>query len=153
MVCSYACFISRFSPLHPTPLGFRVPISMATLDKVSGWCYHSMLPHRRSQPYGLFMNLHDSTRPTEILLVQVFLSLKARIQSRASSLRSTPMSREWRKSTTKVVTHPSPELPCHCLQISLTPTYAINHILYMPISETGNSQLPTRIVTFQLYHD
>lgn len=33
------------------------------------------------------------------------------IQSRASSLQSAPVSREWRKSTTKVVTHPSPKLP------------------------------------------
>lgn len=76
-VCSCTCFISRFSPLYPTPPGFRIPISMTTLDKVGGWCYHSRLPHRRSQPYGLFMNLHDSTRPTEIFLEQLFLSLKA----------------------------------------------------------------------------
>lgn len=82
---------------------------MATLDKVGGWCYHSRLPHRRSQPYGLFMNLHDSTRPTEILLGQVFSSLKPVIHSRASSLQSAPRSNELGQRIPKVVTHPSPK--------------------------------------------
>lgn len=52
------------------------------------------------------------------------------IQSRASSSQSAPMN-GW-----KVVTHPSPKLPCHCLQVCLTAgehlmTHSTNHKCYI----------------------
>lgn len=71
-ICFYTCFISRFAALYPTPPGFSVPIAMATLGGGGGWCHHGRLPHRRAQPDGLFMNLHVSTRPTEILFLTNF---------------------------------------------------------------------------------
>lgn len=61
------------------------------------------------------------------------------IQNRASSLQPAPMRREWRKSTTKVVPGPSPELPCLCLKAPLAPdehlmTCAINHKCWIWVS-------------------
>lgn len=96
--------------------------------------------------------------PVKYFLSKFSCLWKAAIQSRASSLQSVPRSREWRKSTTKVVAHPSLKLPCCCLQVSLPRddhlmTCIINHVLYMSISEAGNLGLLTRITTFQLYHD